>query len=85
MRILILVLLLACVVAGVIFGALNAGLVPYDFVWARVELPKGGALLAAVILGWLLGGLTAWWGMRSRQARERRARTRPSRKDTGDA
>lgn len=85
MRILIVVLLLVCVAAGIVFGALNADLVPFDFGFARIDLPKGGALLAAVVLGWLLGGVTAWWGVRTRQFRDRRSRARRTRKDTGNA
>lgn len=85
MRILILVLLLVCVAAGVVFGALNAGLVPFDFGFARLDLPKGAALLAAVVLGWLLGGLTAWWGMRSARSRARRMHTRRGHKDARNA
>jgi len=85
MRILIFVLLLACVAAGVVFGALNAGVVPFDFGFVRVGMPKGAALLAALAIGWLLGGVTAWWGVRTRQFRDRRARAHGKRKDAGDA
>ena len=85
MRILIFVLLIACVAAGVVFGALNAGQVPFDFGFARLVLPKGGTLLAALAIGWLLGGVTAWWGVRTRHIRHRRPRARRTRKDASDA
>ena len=85
MRILIFVLLLACVAAGVVFGALNAGVVPFDLGFTRISLPKGAALLAALAIGWLLGGVTAWWGVRTRQFRDRRSRARAARKDARDA
>ena len=85
MRILIFVLLLACVAAGIVFGALNAGVVPLDFGFMRVVLPKGAALLAALAIGWLLGGVTAWWGIRTRQFRDRRSRAKRARKDAVDA
>ena len=85
MRILIFVLLLACVAAGIMFGALNAGVVPFDLGFVRIDVPKGAALLTALAIGWLLGGVTAWWGVRLRQFRDRRARAHPARKDATDA
>jgi uncharacterized integral membrane protein len=84
MRIVIILLLLACLAVGVVFGALNADLVGYDFGFAQAQLPKGGTLLAALVLGWLLGGFTAWWGVSARHLRDRR-RTRKARKDAADA
>lgn len=77
MRLIVILLLVFFVAAGVVVGALNADLVSYDFAFARVALPKGAALLAALVLGWLLGGLTAWLGMSVRRRRQR------TRKDAG--
>ncbi|KZC44060.1 UNVERIFIED_ORG: hypothetical protein RHOFW104R5_05510, partial [Rhodanobacter sp. FW104-R5] len=47
-------------------------LVDYDLAFARMQLPKGAALLGAMVIGWLLGGLTAWVGVSMRQRRQRR-------------
>ncbi len=62
MRLLILALLLSFVVLGAAFAALNDALVHYDFLLFQAELPRGVALLGALVLGWLLGGLSAWLG-----------------------
>ena len=43
MRLLAIIFLLLFVAAGIVFGALNADLVPFDFGFARLSLPKGGA------------------------------------------
>ena len=67
MRLFAILVLLLFIALGVILGALNADLVGYDFAFFQVKLPKGAALLGALILGWLLGGLTAWLGMSLRQ------------------
>ncbi|KRE89133.1 hypothetical protein ASG87_06240 [Frateuria sp. Soil773] len=74
MRLLVILLLVFFVAAGVVVGALNADLVSYDLAFAHVQWPKGAALLAAVILGWLLGGMTAWLGLSVRHRRLRRVR-----------
>ena len=85
MRIALIVLLLAVLVLGALFGALNGVRVPVDFHFARVEVPLGGALLCALLVGWLLGGLVAWLGhlprlrRQSRTIRDLRARERAGR------
>jgi lipopolysaccharide assembly protein A len=72
MRLIVLLLLLLFIAGGVVLGALNADLVGYDLGFTRVQVPKGAALLAALALGWILGGLTAWLGVTTRHRRERR-------------
>lgn len=75
MRLLAIITLVIFVAAGIVLGALNAGMVGYDFGFAQLQLPKGAALLGALVVGWLLGGLTAWLGSRPRKSRQ------PSRAD----
>ncbi|WP_333679377.1 DUF1049 domain-containing protein [Dyella sp.] len=72
MRLIVMLLLLLFIAGGVILGALNADLVGYDLAFARIQVPKGAALLAMLALGWILGGLTAWLGVTTRHHRERR-------------
>lgn len=72
MRLLVLITLVVFMAAGVVVGALNADMVGYDLGFAHVHLPKGAALLVILIVGWVLGGLTAWLGVISRQRRENR-------------
>ncbi|OZB60754.1 MAG: DUF1049 domain-containing protein [Lysobacterales bacterium 14-68-21] len=69
MRLLLLLVVIVFVAFGVMLGALNADLVRYDFGFASLSLPKGAALLGAVLVGWLLGGLTAWFGVLGRRSR----------------
>lgn len=76
MRLLAIIILIIFIAAGVVLGALNADFVGYDLGLLNVQLPKGAALLGALVVGWLLGGLTAWIGVSSRQRRERRQQRR---------
>ena len=80
MRLILILILLFFVAAGVVLGALNADLVGYDFAFARVQLPKGAALLTAMLIGWLLGGVTAWLGVSMRQRRRQRQAIRAAAK-----
>lgn len=66
MRLILTLTLLAVVATGTAFSVLNAGSVPIEFHFFRVEAPLGLALLAVLLLGWLLGGLTAWVGAHTR-------------------
>lgn len=77
MRLLAIITLVLFVAAGIVVGALNADWVGYDLGFAQVQSPKGAALLAMLVLGWLLGGLTAWLGMSLRLRRQRRASGKP--------
>ncbi|MCX7512404.1 lipopolysaccharide assembly protein LapA domain-containing protein [Frateuria hangzhouensis] len=75
MRLIALLILVLFVVVGVVVGALNADPVSYDLAFAKLTMPKGAGLLVALVIGWLLGGLTAWLGMSLRHRRVlRRAR-----------
>ena len=85
MRLIVIFILVFFAAAGVVVGALNADLVGYDFAFARVQLPKGAALLAALVLGWLLGGLTAWLGVSLRQRRQQRQRRKQAGKQPAGA
>ena len=73
MRAVIAVLVVAFLVLGVVFGALNPERVGYDFMFAHFEISKGVALLLALLIGWLLGGALCWAG--SGLARRREPRT----------
>ena len=72
MRLIVTLILLLFIAAGIVLGALNADLVSYDLAFVRLELPKGAALLLALVTGWLLGGLTAWLGVSVGHRRQRR-------------
>jgi uncharacterized integral membrane protein len=86
MRLLVMLILLLFIAIGVVLGALNADLVDYDLGFAHWHMPKGAALLSAVIVGWLLGGLTAWLGMSTRHRRQRkRAARNPDAKQPAQA
>ena len=74
MRLIAIIFLLLFIAAGIVFGALNADLVPFDLGFAQLSLPKGGAMLAAVLVGWVLGGITAWLGTSFAHRRRRRDR-----------
>jgi len=79
MRLLVLLLLIVFLAAGVLLGALNADLVGYDLGFARIQLPKGAGLLGSLVIGWLLGGLTAWLGVStSHRRQQRRANKKPA-------
>ena len=73
MRLLAILVLVLFIAAGVVVGALNADMVSYDLGVVHVQWPKGAALLAMLVIGWLLGGLTAWLGLSVRHRRRGRA------------
>lgn len=73
MRLVITILVvLVFVLAGIVFGALNVAMVPFDLGFARIHAPKGAAVLTALVVGWLLGGIVAWLGMGVKQRRQQR-------------
>ncbi|MEZ5461781.1 lipopolysaccharide assembly protein LapA domain-containing protein [Dokdonella sp.] len=61
MRLGVVVMILISVAFGATFGALNSERIQFDFYLAELQLPKGAALLAALLLGWVLGGLLVWF------------------------
>jgi uncharacterized membrane protein YciS (DUF1049 family) len=64
MRVLLQVLIaLAFVAGGVLFGAYNPQLVTLDFHFAQVSATLGVALLAATFIGALLGGMAVAIGV----------------------
>jgi lipopolysaccharide assembly protein A len=79
MRLIVMLLLLLFVAAGTVLGALNADLVGYDLGFARVQMPKGASLLAALAIGWVLGGLTAWLGVTTAHRRQQRRAAKEAR------
>ena len=60
MRLGVVVLILLFAAFGAVFGALNADRVAFDVYFADFELPKGAAVLAALLIGWIAGGLVVW-------------------------
>lgn len=60
MRLLAIILVLLFALAGAVFGALNADLVAYDLAFGSITVPKGAAVLAALLLGWIVGGAVVW-------------------------
>ena len=57
---LIVFLLFVFAVAGAAFGALNSQPIELDFYFGTLTLVKGGVVLGALVLGWLLGGLLVY-------------------------
>jgi lipopolysaccharide assembly protein A len=60
MRFGLILLTLAFAVLGAIFGALNSDSISFDFYFSSVHAPKGAALLLALLLGWISGGLVVY-------------------------
>jgi putative membrane protein len=63
MRLGLILLALLFAAVGAAFGALNGEHVVFDFYFTTIALPKGAALLCAVLLGWLLGGIVVYLGL----------------------
>jgi len=85
MRLALVFVILLFIVFGALFGALNSERIPIDFYFFQPSVPKGALLLCAVLLGWLLGGLVAWFArvprlrrdLRKTQRELREARAQP--------
>jgi uncharacterized integral membrane protein len=76
MRFALILLVLVFAALGALFGALNGDSVAFDFYFVTLHLPKGAALLLALFVGWLLGGLLVYLGLVLRLRRRVRAQTR---------
>ena len=63
MRLLIILLVLIFAVLGAVFGALNGERLVYDFYFITASLPKGAVLIAAGLVGWLIGGIVVYFGL----------------------
>jgi len=63
MRLALILAALLFAFAGAVFGALNGEPVVFDFYFSAITLPKGAALLCALLLGWLLGGIVVYFGL----------------------
>ena len=63
MRILSILFSLLVVLAGLLFGALNPGIVRVDLYFTAFELALGPVLLLAALAGALLGGLAVALGV----------------------
>jgi lipopolysaccharide assembly protein A len=76
MRVVWIVAALLFAAVGAVFGALNGDSVALDFYFFDASLPKAAALLAALLAGWLIGGLVLWLAvvmpLRRRLSRQRR-------------
>jgi putative membrane protein len=60
---LIVFLVFVFAVAGAAFGALNSQPVELDFYFGTLTLVKGGVVIGALLVGWLLGGLLVYIGL----------------------
>ena len=63
MRVVWIALILLFAIVGAVFGALNSDAVAVDFYVGVADLPKGAALLAALLVGWIAGGAAVWLGV----------------------
>jgi len=84
MRLALILIALVFVAFGAVFGALNAEAVVFDLYFATWTLPKGAALLAALLLGWFVGGLVVYVSLVPRLRRRVRALTHEARRRDAD-
>jgi len=76
MRFGIILLVIVFAAFGALFGALNSDSVVYDFYFFAPHLPKGAALLLALVAGWLVGGLLVYASLVAPLRRRVRTQTR---------
>jgi len=60
MRLGLILLALLFVAFGAVFGALNGERIVLDFYFAVLTVPKGAALLCALLVGWFVGGVVMY-------------------------
>lgn len=76
MRVVWIVAALFFITVATAFSALNADRVVFDFYYFQADLPKAAALIAALLVGWIVGGLVLWFSvvmpLRRRVSRQRR-------------
>ncbi len=60
MRLGVVVLIVLSIVFGATFGALNSERIAFDLYFIEFPFPKGAALLAFLLLGWVCGGVLVW-------------------------
>lgn len=81
MRLIRLLVALACLAAGIVVGALNPQLVTIDFGFARASGTLGVALIVSLLLGVVVGGLAVTasvvWPLRQRLRRAEATRPAP--------
>ena len=82
MRLGLILLSLLFVALGALFGALNSDGIVLDLYFGIVQLPKGVAVLGALLLGWLVGGVAVYLGLVLRLRRRVRALTREAQQRT---
>ncbi|HSE12114.1 MAG TPA: lipopolysaccharide assembly protein LapA domain-containing protein [Rudaea sp.] len=73
---LIVLLVFVFAVAGASFGALNSQAIELDFYFGTLTVVKGGIVIGALLLGWLLGGLLVYLGLVLPLRRRLRAQSR---------
>src|SRR4051812_28646074 len=60
MRLGLILLALFFIALGAVFGALNGDRIVLDFYFNVLTVPKGAALLCALLIGWLAGGMVVY-------------------------
>jgi len=63
MRFGLIFMVLVFALLGAVFGALNGQSIDLDFYFRSFTLAKGGALIGALLIGWLLGGLLVFFSL----------------------
>ena len=80
MRLGVVVLIVLSIVFGATFGALNSERIAFDLYFIQLSFPKGAALLAFLLLGWICGGVLVWL-VRVRKLRQELRRCRRQLRD----